>query len=95
MKEYLNEYYLKRNKNLVIEYLSTFFSIEPNTNSDFKNKILENFSIIKIKLHEKDVKSSLKNLSAIENADIYFKVWIKEANNYIDFKNNLKLLYKS
>lgn len=95
MKEFLNEYYLKKNKYLVIEYLSTFFSIEPNTNSDFQNKILENFSIIKIKLHEKDVKSSLKYLSAIENADIYFQAWIKEANNYINFKNNLKLIYKS
>lgn len=94
MKDYLNSYYL-RNSNLFFKYLSKFYSIEPNIKSNFKNNTLENFSIAKNKLYKKDIKSSLKYLLLIENNNIYFQKWIKEAENYISFKNNLRSLYSS
>ena len=52
MKEYLKEYYIKKN-NFFYKYLSKFYSIEPNNNSIFKNETLKNFSIINGKLKEK------------------------------------------
>ena len=35
MREYLNDYYKKKNNNLFVNYLINFFYIEPNHNSNF------------------------------------------------------------
>ena len=95
MREYLNDYYKKKNNNLFINYLINFFYIEPNYNSNFKNEILKRFSMIKNKLYEKDIKSSLEYLSLIDDSDIYFNSWIEEAKNYIDFNENISFFYNS
>ena len=95
MREYLNDYYKKKNNNLFINYLINFFYIEPNYNSNFKNETLKRFSIIKNKLYEKDIKSSLEYLSLIDDSDIYFNGWIEEAKNYIDFNENIRFFYNS
>ena len=95
MREYLNDYYKKKNNNLFINYLINFFYIEPNYNSNFKNETLKRFSIIKNKLYEKDIKSSLKYLSLIDDSDIYFNSWIEEAKNYVDFNENIRFFYNS
>ena len=94
MKEYLKEYYTKNN-NFFYKYLSRFYSIEPNNNSVFKNETLKYFSVIKDKLREKDVKSSLEYLLIIENSNNHFSRWIEEASNYIDFNDNLNLINSS
>ena len=94
-REYLNDYYKKKNNNLFINYLISFFYIEPNYNSNFKNETLKRFSIIKNKLYEKDIKSSLEYLSLIDDSDIYFKKWIEEASNYIDFNESIRFFYNS
>ena len=94
MKEYLKEYYTKNN-NFFYKYLSRFYSIEPNNNSVFKNETLKYFSVIKDKLREKDVKSSLEYLLIIENSKNHFSRWIEEASNYIDFNDNLNLINSS
>ena len=95
MKEYLNDYYKKKNNNFFISYLINFFYIEPNYNSDLENETLKRFSIIKNKLYENDIKSSLQYLSLINESDIYFKSWIEEAKKYIDFHQNIKFFYSS
>tara|TARA_B100000959_G_scaffold15819_1_gene15484 strand:+ start:366 stop:1247 length:882 start_codon:yes stop_codon:yes gene_type:complete len=95
MREYLNDYYKKKNNNLFINYLINFFYIEPNYNSNFKNEILKRFSMIKNKLYEKDIKISLEYLSLIDDSDIYFNSWIEEAKNYIDFNENISFFYNS
>ena len=95
MREYLNDYYKKKNNNFVVNYLINFFYIEPNHNSNFKNETLKRFSIIKNKLYEKDIKSSLEYLSLIDDSDIYFNSWIEEAKNYIDFNENIRFFYNS
>ena len=46
-REYLNDYYKKKNNNLFINYLINFFYIEPNYNSNLKNETLKRFSMIK------------------------------------------------
>lgn len=94
-REYLNDYYKKKNNNLFINYLINFFYIEPNYNSNFKNETLKRFSIIKNKLYEKDIKSSLKYLFLIDDSDIYFNSWIEEAKNYVDFNENIRFFYNS
>ena len=95
MREYLNDYYKKRNNNLFVNYLINFFYIEPNHNSNFKNETLKRFSMIKNKLYEKDIKSSLEYLSLIDDNDIYFNSWIEEAKNYIDFNENIRFFNNS
>ena len=95
MREYLNDYYKKKNNNLFVNYLINFFYIEPNYNSNFKDETLKKFSIIKNKLFEKDIKSSLEYLSLIDDSNIYFSSWIEEAKDYIDFNKNLRLFYNS
>jgi len=95
MREYLNDYYKKKNNNLFINYLINFFYIEPNHNSNLKNETLKRFSVIKNKLYEKDIKSSLEYLSLIDDSDIYFNSWIEEAKNYIDFNENIRFFYNS
>ena len=94
MKEYLKEYYTTNN-NFFYKYLSRFYSIEPNNNSVFKNETLKYFSVIKDKLREKDVKSSLEYLLIIETSKNHFSRWIEEASNYIDFNDNLNLINSS
>jgi hypothetical protein len=94
-REYLNDYYKKKNNNLFINYLINFFYIEPNYNSNFKNETLKRFSMIKNKLYEKDIQSSLEYLSLIDDSDIYFNNWIAEAKNYIDFNESIKFFYNS
>ena len=95
VKEYLNDYYRKKNNSIFINYVINFFHIEPNYNSNFKNETLKKFSIIKNKLYEKDIKSTLEYLSLIDDSDVYFKIWIKEATNYINFNENIKFFYNS
>ena len=95
MREYLNDYYKKKSNNLFINYLINFFYFEPNYNSNFKNETLRRFSIIKNKLYEKDIKSSLEYLSLIDDSDIYFNSWIAEAQNYIDFNESIRFFYNS
>ena len=95
MREYLNDYYKKRKNNLFVNYLINFFYIEPNHNSNFKNETLKRFSMIKNKLYEKDIKSSLEYLSLIDDNDIYFNSWIEEAKNYIDFNENIRFFNNS
>ena len=95
MREYLNDYYKKKNNNLFINYLINFFYIEPNHNSNLKNETLKRFSVIKNKLYEKDIKSSLEYLSLIDDSDIYFNSWIEEAKNYIEFNVNMSFFYNS
>ena len=95
MREYLNDYYKKKNNNLFVNYLINFFYIEPNHNSNFKNETLKRFSMIKNKLYEKDIKSSLEYLSLIDDNDIYFNSWIEEAKNYIDFNENIRFFNNS
>ena len=95
MREYLNDYYKKKNNNLFINYLINFFYIEPNHSSNFKDETLKRFSIIKNKLYEKDIKSSLEYLSLIDDSDIYFNSWIEEAKNYVDFNENIRFFYNS
>jgi len=95
MREYLNDYYKKKNNNLFINYLINFFYIEPNHNSNLKNETLKRFSIIKNKLYEKDIQSSLEYLSLIDDSDIYFNNWIAEAKNYIDFNESIRFFYNS
>ena len=95
MKEYLSDYYKKKNNSLFFNYLINFFHIEPNYNSNFTNETLKRFSIIKNKLYEKDIKSSLEYLSLIDDSGIYFKKWIEKASNYIDFKENIKYFYSN
>ncbi len=95
MRVYLNAYYKNKNNNLFFDFLINFFYIEPNYNSKFTNETLKRFSIIKNKLYEKDIKSSLEYLSLIDDSDIYFKKWIEEASNYIDFNENIKFFYNN
>ena len=95
MREYLDDYYKKKNNNLFVNYVINFFYIEPNYNSNFKNETLKRFSIIKNKLYEKDIKSSLEYLSLIDDSDIYFNSWIEEAKNYVDFNENIRFFYTS
>ena len=95
MREYLNDYYKKKNNNLFVNYLINFFYIEPNHNSNFKNETLKRFSMVKNKLYEKDIKSSLEYLSLIDDNDIYFNSWIEEAKNYIDFNENIRFFNNS
>ena len=95
MKEYLSDYYKKKNNSLFFNYLINFFHIEPNYNSNFTNETLKRFSIIKNKLYEKDVKSSLEYLSLIDDSDVYFNSWIAEAKNYVDFNESIRFFYNS
>ena len=94
-REYLNDYYKKKNNNLFINYLINFFYIEPNYNSNLKNETLKRFSMIKNKLYEKDIQSSLEYLSLIDDSDIYFNSWIAEAKNYVDFNESIRFFYNS
>jgi len=95
MKEYLKEYYNNKNDNLFYNYLSKFYSVEPNSNSNFTNDILKNFTIVKEKLKNKDIKSSVEYLTKIDRAENHFNQWIKEANKYVLFNNNLTLIKNS
>ena len=95
MKKNLNSYYTKKNDNIFLSYFANFFYIEPNYKSNFENETLKRFSIIKNKLQNKDVKSSLTYLSMIDDNDYYFKKWIQQAKNYVDFKKNLKIFHNN
>ena len=65
MKEYLKEYYNNKNSNLFYNYLSKFYTIEPNSTSNFKSDVLKNFSIIKPCISFLSLSAQIIKMSAI------------------------------
>jgi len=92
MKEYLNLHFIKQNNNFLIRYMANFITIEPNNKQNYNNNILENFSKIKTKLKNKEIKSALKDLTLIQDSEKYFKNWLNQANYYLNFFDNLNKL---
>ena len=93
MESYLNDYFIKKNNNVIYKYLSKFDSININQNSEFKDETIETFSIRKSKLQLKDISSSLLYIKNIQNGSVYFKDWIIECEKYEEFNKNLEIIY--
>ena len=92
--EYLNDYYLSNNKNRFVKYLSNVVIIQPNFNGEIEDETVRLLAAARIKLYEKDLKSSLENLLLISDSEIYFGQWVNQVNYYIEFEKTLNELFK-
>jgi len=89
---YLNNKYLKENKNLFVRFLSEYIKIKPNNIKNFQDPILEILSQAKIYNQNKNIKESYLRISSLSDIDPFFNNWIKQAKIYIEFKKNLYLM---
>ena len=89
---YLNNKYLKENKNAFVRFLSEYIKIKPNNIKNFEDPILEALSQAKIYNQNKNIEESYLKISSLPNRDLFFESWIKQAKIYIEFKKNLYLM---
>lgn len=90
--EYLSYYYLKNNKYNFIKYLSNIVSIQPNFSGDIKDETIKMFAKVKKRIIEKDIEKALNYLLLINENEIFFRQWINEANNFIEFEKTINKL---
>jgi len=93
--DYLNNKYLKENKNLFVRFLSEYIKIKPNNIKNFQDPVLEILNQAKIYNQNKNIKESFLKISSLPDIDPFFSNWIKQAKIYIEFKNNLYLMQQN
>tara|TARA_B100001123_G_C15267123_1_gene1008859 strand:- start:314 stop:1222 length:909 start_codon:yes stop_codon:yes gene_type:complete len=91
---YLNDYYLKKNKNFFIKNFLNLFKFQPNLNSNIKNEIVLQLSLAKQSLINKNYNKSVEQINNLNDSNDYFVEWINQANYYyqvIDLLEKLKI----
>ena len=90
--DYLQNYYLKKNKNRVLNYLTKFVSIEPNSGGSIQDTTVYALNVAKQSLLDKKVKESINQFSSLPDGEYFFSEWIKKAEYYIEVTNILNKL---
>ena len=80
--DYLNNYYLNKNKYRILKYFFNLISIHPNMNENIEDKNVLLLSLSKKNLDEENISESIKYLNTLENHEYFFSKWIIQANNY-------------
>ena len=88
--EFLNDYYLRKNKNNFMRYFLNIVTIQPNINGSFKDKNIQSLSTAKQELLDNNLEESINQLASINGADNFFEIWIVQAKYYIEVNNLLK-----
>ena len=89
---YLQEYFLEKNNNLFIKYLSNVITVEPNLDGNVQDTTVKIFVEIKNNILDKNINLAVNKLILVDNNEKYFSKWIEQANYYIEFKNTLNQL---
>ena len=89
---YLQNYYLKKNKNSFLKYFTNFISIEPSLNDNIQDKTVNILSLAKKNFQEKNIKESINNFSSLDEGRYYFGNWIEQAEYYVEVRNILNNL---
>ena len=89
---YLQEYFLEKNNNLFIKYLSNVITFEPNLDGNIQDTTVKTFVEIKNSILDKNINLAVNKLILVDNNEKYFSKWIEQANYYIKFKNTLNQL---
>ncbi len=89
---YLQEYFLEKNNNLFIKYLSNVITFEPNLDGNIQDTTVKTFVEIKNSILDKNINLAVNKLILVDNNEKYFSKWIEQANYYIEFKNTLNQL---
>ena len=84
-EDYVEKFFLKKNKNLVIKYLSKFISIRPANLDIYENSNLNFLIQAKKNLDSKKIEKALDLILIIDNDRVYFTSWIEQVENYIKF----------
>ena len=87
MSQYLNDYYINKNKNVFIKYLSNFVTIKPNSKGNYKDPVVNVLLTVLKKIEDQDLSEVLKNLSKIQNNELYFNKLIGQAKHLVEFEN--------
>tara|TARA_Y100000590_G_C15731645_1_gene1017260 strand:+ start:1859 stop:2758 length:900 start_codon:yes stop_codon:yes gene_type:complete len=87
--QYLNDYYSKKNKNYFVKKLLNVVSLQPNKNSNIKDKNVLILSNAKKHLLNKDLNKTINQLDKLYEGEYFFSKWIDEAKYYDDVMNLL------
>lgn len=90
--EYLQNYYLKKNKNNFIKYFTNFVLIEPNLSNNIQDTTVHTLSVAKQYLLDKNVAKSINQFSLLIDSEYFFAAWIKQAEYYVEVTNVLNKL---
>ena len=87
--DYLQNYYLKKNKNSFLKYFANFISIEPSLNDNIQDKTVNILSLAKKNFQEKNIEESINNFSSLDESKYYFGNCIEQAKYYVEVINIL------
>lgn len=79
---YLNDYYIKKNKNNFVKFFFNLVSIQPNLHEQVEDETVLLLSLVKQNLLNKHINESIKKLNELNDVEFYFLTWIKQARYY-------------
>ena len=94
MQKYLNHKFLKENDNPIIKFFSSYIDIRPGEVLDYENLTLKLISQAKNDIEKNNIKKSLKKILSLSDAKPFFKIWIQQAEIYLEFNNTLNQITK-
>ena len=80
---FLREYLIKKSgDSFFIQFFLNIFNLKPDRNNISEDKNVKRLSSAKIYLDQKNIQNAIDELLKIEDIELYFKIWIKEAEKY-------------
>ena len=80
---FLREYLIKKSgDSFFIQFFLNIFNLNPDRNNISEDKNVKRLSSAKIYLDQKNIQNAIDELLKIEDIELYFKIWIKEAEKY-------------
>ena len=80
---FLREYLIKKSgDSFFIQFFLNIFNLKPDRNNISEDKNVKRLSSAKIYLDQKNIQNAIDELLKIEDIELYFKIWIKEAEKF-------------
>jgi hypothetical protein len=77
-----------------MKYFLSFVTIQPNMSESTKDKNIKSLVLAKQGLLNNDLEEVVNQLNSIQDANVFFKTWIEQANYYIEVKSILNKVLK-
>ena len=90
---FLREYLIKKSgDSFFIQFFLNIFNLKPDRNNISEDKNVKRLSSAKIYLDQKNIQNAIDELLKIEDIELYFKIWIKEAEKYSESYKLIELI---
>ena len=90
---FLREYLIKKSgDSFFIQFFLNIFNLKPDRNNISEDKNVKRLSSAKIYLDQKNIQNTIDELLKIEDIELYFQIWIKEAEKYSESYKLIELI---